>query len=121
MGVQVNLQHEGRVVWAVVDSAMRAQAGAGSDAESGLGNFLVGAPEADIAAVFSETPGGAVEIGFRSRPGFDVSGVALALGGGGHPQAAGCTVEGPLDAVQARVIPMLLAVASGSSGPAART
>ena len=69
--------------------------------------------EADIAAVFSETVEGTVEIGFRARPGFDVSRLALALGGGGHPQASGCTVDGPLAAAQARVVPMLVALAMG--------
>jgi phosphoesterase RecJ-like protein len=59
--------------------------------------------------VFSEKQDGRVEIGLRARPGYDVSGVALSLGGGGHPQAAGCTVAGPLATVEARVLPMLLA------------
>jgi phosphoesterase RecJ-like protein len=108
-----NLQHEGRVVWAAVSNEMREQAGASADGESGLVSFLVGAPEVDIAAVFSETAEGAVEISFRARPGFDVSGLALDLGGGGHPQAAGCTVDGPLAAAQARVVPMLVALAAG--------
>ena len=114
----VNLQHDGRVAWVAVSNEMRAQAGATADGESGLVSFLVGAPEVDIAAVFSETVEGTVEIGFRARPGFDVSRLALALGGGGHPQASGCTVDGPLDAAQARVVPMLVALATG--GPARR-
>ncbi|MBN1965816.1 MAG: hypothetical protein JW910_14285, partial [Anaerolineae bacterium] len=40
-------------------------------------------------------------------PGFDVAGVALALGGGGHQLASGATIDGPLaDAVE-RVLAML--------------
>jgi phosphoesterase RecJ-like protein len=50
-----DLQHEGRVAWAAVSNEMRDQAGAPTDGESGLVSFLVGAPEVDIAAVFSET------------------------------------------------------------------
>jgi len=36
-----------------------------------------------------------------------VASVAFALGGGGHKAAAGATVEGTLDEVKARVLPML--------------
>ena len=32
-----------------------------------------------------------VECSFRAKPGFNVGTVALALGGGGHPAASGCT------------------------------
>ncbi len=108
------LQQTGRVVWAAVSNDMRAQTGATEDGESGLVSFLVGAREADIAAVFSETPEGAVAVSLRSSSGFDVSQLALDLGGGGHPQAAGCTLDGPLTAAQERVVPMLAAlVAAG--------
>ena len=110
-----DLHHDGRVVWTAVSNEMRARAGATEDGESGLVSFIVGAPEADIAAVFSETPEGDVNISLRSRPGFDVSQLALALGGGGHPQAAGCTIDGPLAAAQERVVPALIALAAHNS------
>ncbi|OUC05456.1 hypothetical protein RY27_27215, partial [Litorilinea aerophila] len=42
-----------------------------------------------------------------AKPGFDVSRIALQLGGGGHPPASGCTVSGTLEEVAARVVPLL--------------
>ena len=54
-----------------------------------------------------EKDDGRVEVSLRARPSFDVSAVALALGGGGHPQAAGCTMDGPLDAAVERVVAAL--------------
>ena len=110
-----NLQHTGRVVWTAVSNDMRARAGEPADGESGLVSFIMGTPEADVAAVFSETPEGAVEISLRAHPGFDISQLALELGGGGHPQASGCTLAGPLTAAQERVVPMLIALAA--AGP----
>lgn len=62
----------------------------------GLVSFILGAHEAQIAVVFTELPGGKIECSFRARPGNDVASTAFALGGGGHPLAAGCTVEGTL-------------------------
>lgn len=100
-----------RVAWARTTQAMRDQVAAPRIGDGGLVSQLINAPEAVVAAVFSETPEGRVEIGFRSKAGHDVSKVALSLGGGGHPQASGCTIDGPIEAAEARVVPMLLNVA----------
>jgi phosphoesterase RecJ-like protein len=43
----------------------------------------------------------------RAKAGFDVARAATALGGGGHPLAAGATIEGPLDAAVKRVLAAL--------------
>jgi len=90
-----------------VTPAMRQAVGSPQDGESGLAEYLLNAPEARATAVFSEKTDGAVEISFRSRPGCDVAQIALSLGGGGHRQAAGCTVPGPLADALARVLPLL--------------
>jgi phosphoesterase RecJ-like protein len=44
------------------------------------------------------------KISFRSKLDFDVSALALEFSGGGHPKAAGCTMNGPLD----RIIDLLV-------------
>ncbi len=98
---------EGRVVYSSITREMRSGVGGGENGEGGVTNFLLNAPEATVAAVFTEKADGDIEVSFRSRPGYDVSAVALKLGGGGHPQASGCTIPGPLDAALARVLPML--------------
>ncbi|HOG47366.1 MAG TPA: bifunctional oligoribonuclease/PAP phosphatase NrnA, partial [Anaerolineae bacterium] len=51
----------------------------GGDA-SGLVSLVAGVRQAQIAVLFTEKPDGRVEVGLRSVPGVDVSGVALALG-----------------------------------------
>jgi phosphoesterase RecJ-like protein len=83
----------------------------------GLVSFILSAQEARIAALFTEMPEGKVECSFRARRGYDVSRIALELGGGGHPPAAGCTVEGEIHEVRQRVVAMLQAeVAAKSAG-----
>lgn len=97
-----------RVIWAEITLAMRERAGIEeNDAAGGLASFLATAHEADVAAVFNEKPDGKVEVGFRSVPGVDVSGVAFQLGGGGHPQASGCTLNGTLEDARERVLAAL--------------
>jgi len=104
------LRVEGQLVWTHITKEMRAQAGAPEESDGGLVSYLIKAPEARVAAVFAEKANGEVEVGLRARPGYDVSDVALSLGGGGHPQAAGCTIPGPLAEAEARVLPLLLSL-----------
>lgn len=58
--------------------------------------------EAAVAAVLKQDPANPAQwqISLRSR-GIDVSAVAAEFGGGGHRQAAGCTIEGTAEAVLA--------------------
>jgi phosphoesterase RecJ-like protein len=105
-----NLRQEHHVVWTAISREMRAVANAPDTGDGGLASFLISAPEAKVAAVLSENPDGQVEVGLRARNGLDISELALSLGGGGHPQAAGCTIPGPLPAAETRVLPLLFAL-----------
>jgi phosphoesterase RecJ-like protein len=92
------------ILWTEVTQAMRQQVGLGGNDFSGLANSLSGIREADIVAVFTELENGTIDVGLRAAPGLDVAQAALRLGGGGHPQAAGCTLDGDLVGVQERVL-----------------
>jgi phosphoesterase RecJ-like protein len=98
---------EGRILSSEITNQMRQLVGYGQEGDAGLVNYLNTANEADIAVVFSELQDGQVNVSLRSAPGFDVSRVAVQLGGGGHAQAAGCTLPGPLEAAKASVLPLL--------------
>ncbi len=107
------LHLEDGVAWTEVTPAMRAAAGVTDNENGSLVSHLITANEARVAAVFNQQPDGQVEINLRSRKGYDVAQIALRLGGGGHPQAAGCTLPGPLAAAEAKVLPLLIAIARG--------
>jgi phosphoesterase RecJ-like protein len=75
---------------------------------TGLSGYLIEADEAYISATFKEIEPTVIDCSFRAVPGFDVSQVALRLGGGGHVLASGCTIEGKfLEEVEDMVVPML--------------
>lgn len=97
---------DGAVISVTNTRAMRADLNGLTRAE-GLASFLLGANEADVAAVFTELPEGEVECSFRAQPGHNVATLALELGGGGHPLAAGCTVKGQIDEVRQRLVARL--------------
>lgn len=83
------------------------KAGLDDMTDGGLIGTLISVEEAKIAVVFKEQPDNEVQLSMRCKPGYDVSGVAFSLGGGGHKQASGATVKGTLDEVRARVLPLL--------------
>jgi bifunctional oligoribonuclease and PAP phosphatase NrnA len=51
--------------------------------------------EAEVVMLMKERPDGEIRVSMRSRPAVDVAAIATALDGGGHRQAAGCTLPGP--------------------------
>jgi phosphoesterase RecJ-like protein len=54
--------------------------------------------------MFKEASTGEVGVSFRSRGSLDVARLARQFGGGGHRNAAGCTLLEPLPAARARVL-----------------
>ena len=102
-----SLTMEDGVVSAQISAEDSALAGTGPGEDGGLVNQMRATNEARIAVVFRELEDGQVSLSIRSKPPYDVASVALELGGGGHAQAAGATIAGPLAAAQARVLPLL--------------
>jgi phosphoesterase RecJ-like protein len=92
------------LLWTEVTREMRRRWALAENDNSGLANFLSGVREADIVIVFTERDNGTIDVGMRAAPGYDVSRVALELGGGGHPQASGCTLTGDLPQIRERVL-----------------
>ena len=109
-----NATLEEGVLWVTLAMAQFAAAGIDDYEDGSLSSMLIRTSDADISATFIEKKNKqgapAVECSFRSRNQFDISAVALALGGGGHPQAGGVTINGTLDEVVAQVIPLLKSV-----------
>lgn len=99
-----SLELDGDVLWVEVTRAMRERWALSENGISGLTNLLASVREPSVVLVFTERDDGTVDVGMRAVPGFDVAQVALRLGGGGHPQAAGCTLAGDLADVRAKVL-----------------
>jgi phosphoesterase RecJ-like protein len=100
------LKVKDRIVYTAISKAMRDSCGMGTT-ELGLSSFLISMNEVDRAAVLLERDDGRIEISMRAKPGFNVSDAAVALGGGGHPLAAGTTIDGPLEAAVKQVLSAL--------------
>ncbi|MEI6209694.1 MAG: bifunctional oligoribonuclease/PAP phosphatase NrnA [Desulfuromonadales bacterium] len=77
----------------------------GADAEltDGFVNYPRSVRGVEVAIFFRQMEEKKFKIGFRSKGKVNVAVFAAAMGGGGHHNAAGCTVEGTLDEVKSAV------------------
>jgi phosphoesterase RecJ-like protein len=92
--------------WITLEEMERA--GAVPEDCEGIVNYLIGIAGIETAAFLREVPATNGEMEFRtslrSKGSVDVSLVAERFGGGGHRNASGCTLAGPLQAAQTRVV-----------------
>lgn len=95
---------DARIVHAAMTLPMLAAAGALPSASEGFIDLLTSVQSAEISVLFKEAEGNVVRVSVRTRAVADAVAITSAFGGGGHARAAGCTVEGPLDAARERVL-----------------
>ncbi len=62
----------------------------------------------EVAATLKEMDPGKIQISLRSKGTYPINGAAAALGGGGHPMAAGCDVPGSCESAWERLHPLLV-------------
>lgn len=94
------------IIWTSISNEEREEIGYTSSSTAGLVNLIADVEQAAAGVVLLEVDDGTVRVGFRCRPPYSVSEVAVNLGGGGHALAAGCTLAGPLARAEAMVLEM---------------
>jgi len=100
----------GRAASVSVTLDMYAATGANSELTDGFVNYPRSIRGVEVAIFFRQIEDNMVKVGFRSKGKVNVAVFSAALGGGGHHNAAGCTVDGTLDEVKARVYALVDAV-----------
>jgi len=89
---------------------MYAVTGANAELTDGFVNYPRSIKGVEVAIFFRQLEANRVKVGFRSKGKVNVAVFSAAMGGGGHHNAAGCTVDGTLDEVKARVYSLVDAV-----------
>jgi phosphoesterase RecJ-like protein len=90
----------GRIAIVYLDHEMAREAGGTYEDTEGLINLPLTVKEIEAVVFFKQTEGEQYRVSLRSKGDIDVGGVAKTFGGGGHKNAAGCTVSGAIDALQ---------------------
>jgi phosphoesterase RecJ-like protein len=91
----------GRIAWVSITQKMGAN---DVDTELLLSHLFL-LKDALVILVFRELSSGMIRVNLRAKVrGLDISCVARDFGGGGHPQASGCVLNGTLEEVEERVL-----------------
>lgn len=98
------LERVGRLGWTSITPADRQSAQYTGRDDADMINVLSAIDDIDVTILFNEQGNGHIKVSWRSRPGFDITPLALQYGGGGHPAAAGADIEGTLAEVEAEVL-----------------
>jgi bifunctional oligoribonuclease and PAP phosphatase NrnA len=93
----------GQAASLTVTHAMYAETGADAELTDGFVNYPRSIKGVEVAIFFRQLDTQTYKVGFRSKGSVNVAGFAAALGGGGHHNAAGCTVSGRLDEIKTKV------------------
>lgn len=98
------------VVFGCLSAQVLREEGAMPEEAEGLVEYLRGIEGTRVAVLLKENDDGDIRVSMRSRPGegqepaVDVAAIATLLGGGGHRQAAGCTLPGPFASAQQAIV-----------------
>jgi phosphoesterase RecJ-like protein len=99
------LEVHGKLATITITNEMMAKTGTHLDLTDGFINYARSIDGVEVAASFREPSDGsrAWRVSFRSRGRVNVAAIAQKFGGGGHHNAAGCSIEGDEASVRARI------------------
>jgi phosphoesterase RecJ-like protein len=104
-GMQID--DSGRMAIVYLDHEMARAAGGTYEDTEGLINIPLTVKEIQTVVFFKQIEGEQYRVSLRSKGNIDVGTLAKEYGGGGHKNAAGCTVSGPIDALQRQMVQKL--------------
>jgi len=106
----------GHVAWMWQTLAMQEQTHAAEEDADGFVNYPLAVGEVEATALFKETGPGVYRTSLRSKGDVNVAKIAEQFGGGGHRNAAGCTLKGTSSELEQKVVPLLQDAVKRSNG-----
>jgi phosphoesterase RecJ-like protein len=97
----------GHVAWMRQTMEMQERTSASDEDADGFVNYPLAVGEVEATALFKECSPGVYRTSLRSKGDVNVAKIAELFGGGGHRNAAGCTLRGDWDEIEQRVVPLL--------------
>jgi phosphoesterase RecJ-like protein len=96
----MQIDPSGRVAIVYLDHEMARAAGGTYEDTEGLINLPLTVKEILAIVFFKQMEGDEYRVSMRSKGNIDIGAIAKEFGGGGHRNAAGCTVTGAIDALK---------------------
>jgi len=103
------------LVWTVIPKADRYKYGVSMDQIESVIDVVRKAVEAEVTVILKEDDDGSYKVSTRSRGHLNVGVACAALGGGGHPVAAGFTAYQDVDTILSRLRNLLTQAADSGS------
>jgi phosphoesterase RecJ-like protein len=98
------LQRDGSVAWLWITHDDMVRLGASDEDSLGIVNYAIGISGVEVAFFLREMADRRIRVSLRSKSTVRVTPVAEQFGGGGHENASGCTLDGPIDAATERIL-----------------
>jgi len=108
----------GRIAIVYLDHEMAREAGGTYEDTEGLINLPLTVKEIQAVVFFKQVEGDEYRVSMRSKGEIDIGAVAKQFQGGGHKNAAGCTVTGPVDAMQKLFVERIERAIDAATAPA---
>ena len=101
------LRREGALAWLWVTHQDMVEAGAAEEDCEGVVNYALSTAGVEAAVFLRELPEGRIRLSLRGKGKVNVARISERLGGGGHENAAGCTLDGPIERATAQILAAL--------------
>lgn len=105
--LKMKVDKESKISWTVVTRDMIEETFAKEEETEGIVDKILSIKEAQVSVLFREIKNGNIKVSLRSKGEFNVDHFSRIFGGGGHPNAAGCQIEGNIKTVTEKVIAKL--------------
>ena len=94
----------GRIAIVYVDREMARAAGGTYEDTEGLVNLPLTVKEIEAVVFFKQEQDDEYRVSLRSKGNIDIGSIAKEFGGGGHKNAAGCTITGPIEQLRKTLV-----------------
>jgi phosphoesterase RecJ-like protein len=100
----MQIDQTGRIAIVYVDHEMARAAGGTYEDTEGLINLPLTVKEIEAVVFFKQDKGDMYRVSMRSKGEVDIGMIAKEYGGGGHKNAAGCSIAGPIEELQKALV-----------------
>ncbi len=95
---------DGKIRYTYISYEDIVKLGLNDEESEGMANYLRAVDGTEVAIYVRGKSDGTLKVSMRSRGNIDLSKIAIAFGGGGHPQAAGYTMNGDIEVEKDKLI-----------------
>lgn len=100
----LTIEKKDKIAWISVTQKMFKDTKTSAQDTEDLVNYPRKTKGVEVAVLFRENEKNSYKISFRSNGKTNVANIAKIFGGGGHANAAGCNLNGPLPEIKKKII-----------------